>query len=1138
MMVVIEQKDGYCALCKSRCGATYSIEGGRLVAAGPAPHHPTGRSLCVKGKAAPEILYSSDRLMFPLRRTTPKSSDDPAWERISWDEAMSEVARRISDIREAYGPEAVAVSTTTPSGTALSDGEEWVERLIQIFGTPNWVSTTEICNWHKDFAHAFTYGIGIGYPDYLNADTILLWGFNPSSVWLDQATQVAEGRSRGAKLIVVDPRQSGFAIGANLWIRVRPGSDGILMLGVMRLLIESGRYNLEFVRRWTNAALLIRDDTGEFLRQSDISGGSCDDFVVATGDSLQFLSRNGREADHILSNCDLFVTKDVVTKDGVVRCSSAFERLLAATRDYTLEQVAALTWVEAPRIQALADALAEAKSVAYYTWTGLGQHAQATQIDRAFATLMALKGSFDAPGGNLILPSHKRNAVCGPSFLPREQLAKAIGMADKPLGPPKQGRIIAHDFYRAVLDDIPYKVRGMIGFGSNLAVAHADSRRGREALQKLEFYVHCDVFENPSARFADILLPINTPWERDALRIGFGSGVAAQEYIQLRQKMVEPLGESRSDAQFCFDLAPRLGLADKFFGGDIETARKYILEPIGITLDYLRVHPEGVRIPLAMEHCKYSRTDGQRFEGFNTETGLVELYSALLRRHGQPPTPRFDDDQLPGNDEFPFVLTTAKTGYYCHSQHRQIPSLRKREPHPVVELAPDTAENLGLEADEWVELETKTGRVRMKAKINKSLHPRVLKASYGWWQNNSELSLPSYDPFDQSGANYNLLVSADRLDPVSGAAAHRSQSCRLNPLKSDQPKRGWRGYRKMRVAALERVADEVTAVSLIGLNDETLPDYDPGQHVVVRCSTGASEANELVRCYSLTGSAVEPTRKLYKIAVRFVRAPPNRAELSDGRMSGLINRDLKVGDIIETKAPAGSFSIPTASRRPVVLVAGGIGITPFMSYLETMSRQSHRHRIHLVYVNRTSATEAFSERLVTLEQSMPRLTLARFFTGASGVLPEKCRSGRPGVRDVVLPEFEIPPLIYMCGPSSMTESLREALTQEGHPPDLIFEESFSGGLSDPSLLPAGPFKVTFSRSGKMAVWTPCQGSLLELAEREGVRISSGCRAGQCESCEVGLLSGEIQYRAAIQHNAEETFLACQAVPRTDLVINA
>jgi anaerobic selenocysteine-containing dehydrogenase len=153
-----------------------------------------------------------------------------------------------------------------------------------------------ICNWHKDFAHAFTYGVGIGYPDYANADTIVLWGFNPSSVWLDQATQVAAARARGAKTIVVDPRQFGFANGADHWLRVRPGADGILMLGITRLLVESGRYNRDFVRRWTNAALLVRDDNGEFLRESDITGaGSA--FIAMTEDGKPlYVERNNADA--------------------------------------------------------------------------------------------------------------------------------------------------------------------------------------------------------------------------------------------------------------------------------------------------------------------------------------------------------------------------------------------------------------------------------------------------------------------------------------------------------------------------------------------------------------------------------------------------------------------------------------------------------------------------------------------------------------------------------------------------------------------------------------------------------------------------------------------------------------------------
>jgi anaerobic selenocysteine-containing dehydrogenase len=140
-----------------------------------------------------------------------------------------------------------------------------------------------------------------------------------------------------------------------------------------------------------------------------------------------------------------------------VRCRTAFDHFLKAAQAFTLEEVAA-RWVEKSKIESVADAIASAKSIAYYTWTGLGQHAESTQIDRAFATLMALKGSFDAPGGNVILPAQKRNAVCGPSFLSRGQLAKAIGLEEKPLGPPNQGRITAHGFYAAAIEGKPYRV--------------------------------------------------------------------------------------------------------------------------------------------------------------------------------------------------------------------------------------------------------------------------------------------------------------------------------------------------------------------------------------------------------------------------------------------------------------------------------------------------------------------------------------------------------------------------------------------------------------------------------------------------------------------------------------------------------
>ena len=151
---------GFCALCRSRCGCISVVRNGQLVGLEPNPDHPTGQALCAKGRAAPELVHSPDRLLYPMRRTNPKGAADAGWQRISWDEALDLTAGALGRIREDAGAEAVAFAVTTPSGTAMSDAIQWVERLIRSFGSPNTVYGTEICNWHKDHATAYTFGPG------------------------------------------------------------------------------------------------------------------------------------------------------------------------------------------------------------------------------------------------------------------------------------------------------------------------------------------------------------------------------------------------------------------------------------------------------------------------------------------------------------------------------------------------------------------------------------------------------------------------------------------------------------------------------------------------------------------------------------------------------------------------------------------------------------------------------------------------------------------------------------------------------------------------------------------------------------------------------------------------------------------
>jgi anaerobic selenocysteine-containing dehydrogenase len=181
----------------------------------------------------------------------------------------------------------------------------------------------------------------------------------------------------------------------------------------------------------------------------------------------------------------------------------------------------------------------------------------------------------------------------------------------------------------------PTPIRALFDFGRNFLLTHAGVDRGAEALAKLEFFAHADVVLTPTASFADIFLPINTPWEREALRCGFEGSAEAQQLIQLRQAVIPSRGESRSDAFVVFELAKRLGLDRMFWGGDLEAGLNHILQPLKITSDDLRAKPEGISFPATTHYERY------KADGFKTPTGKLEIFSETFAKGGQDPLPVF-----------------------------------------------------------------------------------------------------------------------------------------------------------------------------------------------------------------------------------------------------------------------------------------------------------------------------------------------------------------------------------------------------------------------------------------------------------------------------------------------------------------
>ena len=152
----IRQIKGYCGLCIARCGSIATVEDGRFTRLDPDPTHPTGAALCAKGRAAPELVYSKDRLTQPLRRTRPKGDSDPGWVPISWGEAIEIIAINMKRISDAHGPHAVAFSQSSGSTTAITDSAPFVRRLMNAFGTPNQVTALDLCGWGRGFAALFT----------------------------------------------------------------------------------------------------------------------------------------------------------------------------------------------------------------------------------------------------------------------------------------------------------------------------------------------------------------------------------------------------------------------------------------------------------------------------------------------------------------------------------------------------------------------------------------------------------------------------------------------------------------------------------------------------------------------------------------------------------------------------------------------------------------------------------------------------------------------------------------------------------------------------------------------------------------------------------------------------------------------
>ncbi len=233
-----------CRQCGMHCGVNVHIRDGRIVDVSGRGEHPINRgSICVKGQVAKELFYHKDRLLKPL-----KKKPDGSFMEISRDQALDEIADKILNIRKTSGARSMGVWKGEAIGYLQE--EDYARRFIHAFGSPNYMSNDSACFNGRYLGFLLVHGFWNSHPEFEHADLTILWGTNLSASHPTYMREIVKAQKKGAKLIAVDPRLNKTTKRADLVVRPRPGTDGALLWGICRHLIQTEAYDQEFIRKY------------------------------------------------------------------------------------------------------------------------------------------------------------------------------------------------------------------------------------------------------------------------------------------------------------------------------------------------------------------------------------------------------------------------------------------------------------------------------------------------------------------------------------------------------------------------------------------------------------------------------------------------------------------------------------------------------------------------------------------------------------------------------------------------------------------------------------------------------------------------------------------------------------------------
>ncbi len=374
---------------------------------------------------------------------------------------------------------------------------------------------------------------------------------------------------------------------------------------------------------------------------------------------------------------------------------------------------------------------------------------------------------------------------------------------------------------------------------------------------------------------------------------------------------------------------------------------------------------------------------------------------------------------------------------------------------------------------------------------------------------------------------------------VADLMAHRK-------FEQDRAELSWNGFRKFEITRKVPETETVTSFYLQPHDKRPLPGFHPGQFLTFKLDI-PGQPKEVIRCYSLSDA---PRPDYYRVTIKRLPPPRDKPDAPPGLSSSYFHDQLQEGDILDVKAPSGHFYLDMTKQTPVVLIGGGVGITPVLSMLNAIVESGSKRETWFFLGVRDGRDHVMRDHLATVARENENVHLHVCYSspGETDVLGRDYHHrGHVGVDlfKELLPSNNYD--FYFCGPPPMMDSLFDGLAEWGVPEAHIHFEAFGPATVKKCQKPAAAaaetaapgVQVAFAKSGKAAPWDPAAGSILEFAETLGVAIDFGCRAGNCGTCLTAIKKGEVEYATPPGEMPEAgSCLACISVPKTDIELDA